>query len=265
MKNRWFPILIVMPVVTGICGAILRAAQLTRAFDAETGVLKSGSPLTAALVAVSVIAVMMALISAFVLKNGVTSAPNGKASSIELFSTISAVLIIADAGVGIFGLRNKFDAVELIFSLLSVYCAVAIIVMGKYRMEERDSVPYSVFAAVPVFWACFLLILTFREKIADPIIADYAMLIFSYICILLFLYALAAHLLGRSRFAVMIFSCFVGMYFIIVELLSPVVAAFMMPSYDFVMHIDIRELLPQLALLVFMPSAASLIVRRRKQ
>ncbi len=265
MKNRWFPILIVMPVVTGICGAILRAAQLTRAFDIETGVLESGSPLTGALVAVSVIAVMMALISAFVLKNGVIAAPSDKAKSIVLCSVIAAVLIIADAGVGLFGLQDKFDTVQLIFSLLSVYCAVAIIAVGKYHLSERNSVPYSVFAAVPVFWACFLLILTFREKIADPIIADYAMLIFSYICMLLFAYALAAHLLGRNRFAVMVFSCFLGMYFIIVELLSLVIVSFMSPTYDLKMNINIRELLPQLAFLVFMPSSAALLVRRRKQ
>ncbi len=262
MKNRWFSFLIVMPIVTGVCGAIIRAAQLTAAFDAETGLLESNSPLTMALVAVSVIAVVMALISAFVLKNGVTLPKSDDGKFVTIPLTFAAMLILAYSGVIIFGLRDRFDTAELVFALLSIYCAVALLAMGKYRMAERDSIAYCVFSAVPVFWACFLLIMTFRVKISDPIIADYAILIFGYICILLFAYALAAHLLGKNRFAVAVFSCFAGMYFIIVELLAPIIASFISRGGG-IMLPDIKILLPELAFLILMPSVTSLIVRRR--
>ncbi len=264
MKNRWFPFLVAMPIVTGICGAILRAAQMTRAFDAETGIFESGSPFSVGLVAVSIIALLMALIGAFVLKNGVqtkTASDDGK--SVAVSSAFAALLILAHAGVIIYGLKVRFDAASLVFALLSVYCAASLLAMGKYRLAERDSTAYCVFSAVPVFWACFLLIITFREKISDPIIGNYAILIFAYICILLFVYSLSAHILGRNRFAVMVFSCFLGIYFIITEHLSPIIAAFMSQDVTSSALANAGELLPSLAFLIFMPPATALIARRK--
>lgn len=258
MKNKLFPILFALPVTAGICGALLRASQLRYAYDAETGILRSGEPVTYGFVAVCVIAALMAVIAAFLLKRGVEikSERVSGAASISLFA--AAVIILAYAGMILFSLCEKFDTTQLVLALFSVYCAVALIVLGKYRLCERDSTAYCVFAAVPVFWACFMLVLSFREKISDPIIANYVPLIFSYIAILFFCYSIAAHVLGKNKQHIAVFSCFIGIFFILVELLCPLFAG----EYVTIDAARVREGLPQLAFLILMPTVMAQIVKK---
>lgn len=258
MKNKLFPILFAFPVTTGVCGAILRASQFRNAFDSETGILKSGEPVTFGLVAVCIIATLMAVIAAFLLKRGIEIKSDKFESLLTAAMSVSAVVILAHAGMIFFALRDEFDVTRLILALFSVYCAVSLLVMGKYRMAERDSTAYCVFSAVPVFWACFMLILTFREKISDPIIANYVPLIFSYICILFFTYAMAAHILGKNKKHIAVFACFLGLFFILTELISP----FLLQGSVTFDAAKISEFLPQLAFLILMPAVCTQIVRK---
>lgn len=259
MKNKLFPILFAFPVTTGICGAILRAYQFRNAFDPQTGILKSGEPATYGFIAVCIIAALMAVIAAFLLKSGLEIKSNKFESVLTAAMSVSAVVILAHAGIILFSLRDEFDLTQLILALFSIYCAVSLLVMGKYHMAELNSTVYCVFSAVPVFWACFLLILTFREKISDPVISNYVPLIFSYICILFFTYAMAAHILGKKKKHVAVFACFLGLFFILTELLSP----FLLKELSAFDTAKIREFLPQLAFLILMPCTCAQIVRKK--
>lgn len=258
MKNKLFPFLFLFPLVTGVCGALLRATQLRYAYEPASGILQSGHPATYGLVTVCIIAFVMALISAFISKDG-TDASMPIAEPCASFSAIaSAIIILAYAGFIFYSLTESFDVAELILALLSVYCSVSLIVMGKYRFAERDSSAYCIFSAVPVFWACFLLIISFREKTADPIIANYVPLIFGYIAILFFSYGMAAHILGRTKKSVTVFSCFIGIFFILAELLTPVFAN----RYDIITLSWVREALPLLAFLILMPCTSLQIIKK---
>ncbi|MBQ4544220.1 MAG: hypothetical protein II996_01450 [Oscillospiraceae bacterium] len=258
MKNKLFSVMFALPVTAGICGALLRSWQIRYAYDAETGILQSGNLITYGLVAVCVIAALMAVIAAFLLKRGLPL-PADKTGSISSAAlSVAAVVVLAYAGMIFWSLREGFSGVQLVLALFSVYCSVALLVMGKYRMQERDSTAYCVFSAVPVFWACFMLILTFREKIADPIIANYVPLILSYISILFFCYSIAAHVLGKNKKHVAVFSCFIGVFFMLLELIS-----FFASNGAVGMSLEkVREMLPLVAFLVLMPATCAEIVRK---
>lgn len=258
MKNKLFPILFAFPVTTGICSAILRAYQFRNAFDPQTGILKIGEPATYGFIAVCIIAALMAVIASFLLKGGFEIKSKKFGTILTAAMSVSAVVILAHAGIILFSLQDEFDLTHLILALFSIYCAVSLLVMGKYQLAERNSTVYCIFSAVPVFWACFLLILTFREKISDPVIANYVPLIFSYICILFFTYSMAAHILGKNKKYVAVFACFMGMFFILTELISP----FLLKELVAFNVANIREFLPQLAFLILMPCACAQIIRK---
>ncbi len=258
MKNKLFPSLFALPVVTGICGALLRASQLKNAYDAETGILRSGEPSTYGLVAVCVIAALIALLSAFLLKNGVEIKSAKFQKGVFVSTAAASSVLLVYAAMTLYTLLDKFSAPTLILGLISVYCAVAFLVLAKYSFAERDDIAYCVFSAVPSFWACFMLILAFRDKISDPIIANYVPMIFSYLSILMFCYCVAAHILGKNKKHVALFTCFFGIFFILMELLSPLFAGGLVG----INAENIRYLLPQLAFLLLMPSVTAEIIKK---
>ena len=247
-----------LPVVTGVCGALLRASQLRHAYDAETGILRSGELVTYGLVAVCVIASLIALLAAFLLKNGVEIRSAKFRKSLFFSAIVASALILIYAAMTLYTLLDEFSAPTLILGLISVYCAVAFIVLAKYSFTERDDVAYSVFSAVPAFWACFMLILAFRDKISDPIIANYVPMIFSYLSILMFCYSIAAHILGKNKKHVAVFTCFFGIFFILMELLSPLFTGGLVE----ISAESIRYLLPQLAFLILMPAVTAVIIKK---
>lgn len=249
MKNKLFPILFLFPITAGFCGASLRAAQL-KAF--ASGAQNLSSP-TNGLVIVSAIALLMGLIAALLLKNGINFSSRLREPALSAVSFAGAIFLLVHTAFLLFSLRESFRATDLILALFSVYSAVSFIVLGKYRLRERDSSAYCIFSAVPAFWAAFLLILTFRDKISDPIISNYIFLILSYISILFFSYSVAAHILGKNRKLVAVFSCFSGIFFIFTEIFSLIF------SGEFTFSV---ELLPLFAFLILMPLYTAEIIKK---
>ncbi len=249
MKNKLFPILFLFPVTAGLCGASLRATQIKAL---ASGTQNLSAP-TYGLVIVSVIALLMGLIAALLLKNGINFSYRFHKTALFGASYIGAIVLLVHAAFLLFALRENFKATDLILALFSVYSAVSFIVLGKYSLCERDSSAYCIFSAVPAFWAAFLLILTFRDKISDPIISNYIFLILSYISILFFSYSVAAHILGKNRKLVSVFSCFSGIFFIFTEIFSLIF------SGEFAFSV---ELLPLFAFLILMPLYTAEIIKK---
>ena len=252
MKNKLFPILFLFPITAGICGASLRANQLKALADGEQNL----STATYGLIIVSVIAIFMALVAALLLKNGITFSCRFQKTALLGASFGGAVVLLAHAAFLLFALQESFRATDLILALFSIYSAVSFIVLGKYSLCERDSSAYCIFSAVPAFWSAFLLILTFRDKIADPIISNYIFLILSYISILFFSYSVTAHILGKNRKLVSVISCFSGIFFIFTEILS------LFFAWEFTFSVGH---LPLLAFLILMPLYTAEILKDKEQ
>ncbi|MBR3848742.1 MAG: hypothetical protein IKM21_05580 [Oscillospiraceae bacterium] len=241
-KLKFLPILFLLPLTAGICGASLRATQLD-------------SPSSYGLVIICVVALVLAAIASFLLKNGIKYSSVFLAKALPIVSFVGAACILAYAGTLVVSLADNFSALTLILVLLSVYACVSFIALGKHGLAEREDTAYCIFSAVPVFWTAFVLIVTFREKITDPVISNYVFLILSYISILVFGYATCAHVLGKNRKNIAVFSCFVGIFFILTELLVPL--------FNDTVAFEISELLPLIAFLVIMPFYTAEIIRKK--
>lgn len=251
MKTKLFAPLFALPVSAGVCAAILRAVGL-RSMTEGDGTLLYG------LIAVTAVAFLMAAIAAFLLKDGVNLPEGFLIRGLPFAFSLSAAVIVVYAGLVLLKLQSGFSALDLIVGLFSVYCAVSLIVLGKYQLCERDNSLYCIFSAVPSMWSCFLLILAFREKVADPIISNYVFHILSGISILFFCYSMAGAVLGKKKIWVAVFSCFLGIFFILIELLAPL---FVIGDVPFGTE-TLKELLPQLAFLIIMPFATAKIIKK---
>ncbi len=250
MKNKIFPLVLLFPVVAGLCGAFLRGQQIKDAYTYANGFISGSTSFASGLLILCVLIFAIAIGSALLFTKWLKlSKQDMPKANISIPLQISACIILIYAVFIFKTLVDSFSAINLILALFSVYCSTSLFVLAKYRMVERESTAYCVMAAVPVFWACFMLILTFREKISDPVIWDYVFHIFAYLSVLFSTYAIAAHTLGKYKKGFTVFSCFCGIFFFIIELVSPFIC-----DGNIVLDLTkITELLPSLAFLILIP------------
>ena len=257
MKSKFFPSLFALPITAGICAAYLRSVLI----GCSAGVL-SAELLSSAVygfVAVCGVAVLMALVAAFILKGGVTFKSHNIDTAANSVLYIAAAIILVYAGFQIAPLLEKFELIRLVLALFSVYAAVSLLVLGKYNMSERSSLAYYVFSAVPVFWSCFMIVVSFRDESTNPVIYEYAPKILAYLSILAFSYSMASYVLGKTRKATAVFSCFMGLFFMIVELCAPLFLIGKTPVFSLY---SIEGLLPIIAYLIMMPSVMIKIIKK---
>lgn len=263
MSKKIYPFYLISAFFLGIVGAVLRAYQLVSAFDPETGLPIHGASATLLLfIAFAVIAAAGAVFAFKVQKDFEESiSPSGE-NLIKISFSVSAVIVLVFAFLKFLELRDGLVITTLILALFSVYCSVSLFALGKYKMAERSSVSYCIFASVPVFWACYLIVLLFREKIPDPIVLDYVFSIFSYILVLMIAYGISANVLGKGRRRLTSFVCFIGMAVMMTELLSPLAGnLFFGGEFEFSLE-KLSEWLPILAFLVLIPAVSGKVSRR---
>lgn len=257
MKSKFFSSLFALPITAGVCAAYLRSIQIGCSSDILPAELLS--PSVYGFIAVSAVAVLMALVAAFILKGGVTFKSERIDTAANTVLYIAAAFILLYAGFQIVPLLEKFELIRLVLALFSVYAAVSLLVLGKYNMSERSSLPYYVFSAVPVFWACFMIVVPFRDESTNPVVYEYAAKILSYLSILVFSYSIAAYMLGKTRRGVAVFSCFIGLFFMIAELTAPL---FLIGKLPVLSLYSIEGLIPIVAYLIMMPSVMIKIIKK---
>lgn len=263
MNRKTYPFYLLSAFFLGILGALFRGKQLVSAFDSETGILLRGEPETIALLICFVFSFVGAVAFALLTKKDcdVSTSPRSD-RFIRASFFISAVIVLFFAFLKFIELQNGFMVTTLILALLSVYCSVSLFALGKYGMRERDSAGYCVFAVVPVFWACYLLVLLFRDKIPDPILADYVFAVFAYIFVLLIAYGISANVLGKCASRLTVFSCFLGMSVMMTELFSRLASnLFFGGAFEFTVE-SFAEWLPILAFLLLIPAVSGKISKR---
>lgn len=261
MKNRFFPLILLFPAVAGLCGAFLRGEQLKEAYTLNNGFISGNSSFAVGLLILCSLLVLIAIGAGFLFTKWFKPS-NQDIPKINVFLPflISGTIILIYAGFVFFDLFEEFSLLKLILGLFSVYCAVSFFVLGRYKMAERENTAYCIISAVPVFWAAFVLILTFREKISDPVIWDYVFNIFAHLSILFTAYTITAHTLGKDKRGITIFTCFCSIFFFLIEILSPFVSG----QNISIGIAKITELLPQLAFLIIAPFITIEVFRKKQ-
>lgn len=242
----------IAPIVLGIIAAFFRARELAFSFDFTTGLPKETLIATPVLLGAAVILLLAALIGSWKRKLPV-SEPSAHPALVTV-SLFGCAVMLALGGLEIYTNRFTRDVILYVHCALTFLCSAAFAILGLRCLRANQNGIYSFFAIVPVFWACFSLIMIFRERIADPIIADYIFLLFAFICILLFTYAQAGYIYRKNRIKVALCTAVLGSYFCVIELLAPWIASRLsqayVPLYDFTM------ILPLLLFAVYMPVSA---------
>lgn len=249
--KRIFP-LCILPLFLGLCGAFLRATELSYAFDPETGLFVNRLSATPVLMILSCIALLVFFLLSFRLPTEESKAPS---RVFPLLSAGAALVLLLSAGFQLYlCITEGFAITTLIQALLSVYTATALLALGKNRLAPASGGAYSIFCVAPVFWMCFTLILIYRDRIADPILLDYTYLLFSCVASLLFFYALAGCLYGKNKQRLAYLTGALSVFFSALELFGHLLAT-VLPMTGAALSLSMLELTTLLACLIFVPAA----------
>ena len=107
---------------------------------------------------------------------------------------------------------------RLLLAAMTIWAAASMLftVQSSYRGGQREE--YGLILLVPIFFACFWLILSYRDRAADPVILDYIYELFAIICFVLALYFVAGFAFGKPKVHRTAFVSTLGVYFSIVTL-----------------------------------------------
>jgi len=121
---------------------------------------------------------------------------------------IAALVLVAAGSMQVVQYAQTQVFSELIYGLLTVFAGVSLALMGAVFAGRPESELFGVLASVPVFWGCFLLILTFLEHPAEPVIPVFACDLLACCACVITLYAISAAIIKRKRSNLAIFGSF---------------------------------------------------------
>ncbi len=248
----------ILPFILGLVAAWLRAGELAYVFDFSSGLPSNPMWFSPVLSALVIICVILFLIFAFRFKPG---EPHGSASpALMPAACASFCVLFTFSGYELYLYMQTREITSLIFGILTLLCSVSQLFLGIKHLEIRDNTVYNIFAAIPVFWACYALILIFRERISDPIISDYIYLLLAFVGILLFVYAQCGYVFGKSRQRIAIVSGALAVFFCTLELFAPLFTSLLSPDSLF-MRPTLEETAPLVAFLIYIPFSLEEMLR----
>ncbi len=248
----------ILPFILGIIAAWLRAGELAYVIDYSSGLPSNPMWFSPALSALVVICVIIFFV--FALRSKPLE-PHGSASpALMPAACASFCVLFAFSGYELYLYMQTREITNLIFGVLTLLCSVSQLFLGIKHLEMRDSTVYNIFAAIPVFWACYALILIFRQRISDPIISDYIYLLLAFVGILLFVYAQCAYVFGKNRQRIAILTGAWAVFFCTLELFAPLFAGLMSPESLF-MRPTLEECAPLAAFLIYIPFSLEEMLR----
>lgn len=259
--KRWFPY-VILPLFLGLCGAFLRATELAYSFDAQSGLLVNPLSVTPVLMAVSLVALAVFVFLSFRLP---TTEDTSASPFVLVGGILASIAALLNIVVVVFSfLVSAFALTSLIQAIFSLYVATAVLIMAKYGFSKCRSDGHAVFIVAPVFWLAYTLILIFRNRIADPIILDYAYLLFACTSALIFFYTVAGVLFGKGKLrSCALFGSF-ALFFSATELFGHVFAT-LLPMSSCGFTLTLVEALTLIFVLVFTITALPELLKNKEQ
>ena len=131
-------------------------------------------------------------------RDPVLSQPGRDAGIMRTAAPAAAAVLALCAAHDLYRFVNTNRLSLLVFSGFSAMTAVSVVAEERARRHQRLE-GGSVYSIVPVFWACYWLILTYSEHAADPVITDYMYALLGQAFLVLALYELAGLSFGRGK------------------------------------------------------------------
>ncbi len=122
---------------------------------------------------------------------------------------------------------------KLILSLLSILSGGAIIIILLVQLQYKPSDSVAFLSTMPMFWACFGLVLTYNENGANPIVSEFAFDIFAYIATMCALYCFVGFYFGKYDMQKFVFTSLLSVLFSSIALITILYAA-LSPTFTFI-------------------------------
>ena len=229
----------VSAVVLGAGGLALRRWELATAFE-ETGLVTPGMPSTLALGALSIVAAVLFLALALLLRpveGKRTEEATLKGDTLALSSTVlGAFLLLGSAALGCLELGAQFrEAAALAaqgkggnpvlvvllpfaLTLLCLGSGVSLLSVGKDAYRGGGVRRFSGTVLLSAYTCCIWLISAYQGRASDPVVQDYLYELMAIICALLAFYYVAGSAFEHPRPGKTMFFSLCAVYFCLVTL-----------------------------------------------
>ena len=229
--KRYIP---VFAALAGVVGAMLRGLNLHSGYEDGTGLPIPGNAPQTALIVLSVVMVALFYVlgHGFCRQRGASFEDTFGCSS-TAYKTIAVLCGLAMGAAGAGGLyllvtgtgtmtQNALEPQSSVLStvlpliplwLLALLSMVAFILVASVQARGTMTESHAALTLVPMFWACFDLIITFKDNGASPFVSLYAFELFAAIALVFAFYSIAGFLYARSNPARFVFATSLGVFF----------------------------------------------------
>lgn len=209
--------IILFTLLCGIAAAILRGFQLANSFEPETQLIPPGDPLTIAMMVLSALFVAGIAVCAFTAaKKEQPRKPLGDAWLILELAALAALFTASayDVYVGIADFRISL----LCLGILGLFSGAALLYIALSINKLKFTSATGFWATVPVFWACFMLIVEFWGQAGNPVRSAFLYGMLAAVFCTLALYAAAGFFFKRVKPGWALFYTLSGAFFAVVTL-----------------------------------------------
>ena len=211
-----------------LIGAVLRGLNLISGYEAGTGLPVPGDPAETGLIALSaVMAVALLLIAHTYRKNRGIQFEAAFAGSSTLFKMISVIAGLVMMAAGALGLYQTVSGGApasdpemmltapvsplatlpmILLWILAILTGGCLIGLASALSRKSISASNAMLTILPMFWACFDLIITFKDNGASPFVGLYAFELLAAILLTYAFYTLAGFLYSVANPARFVFS-----------------------------------------------------------
>jgi hypothetical protein len=223
-------------LLLGAVGGLLRAFELHLAWDKDLGLMVPYHPLSLLLLAFSLFTAVLVfcLLRAARRPAGVRVAPPKHLPLYLVIELAAALCLFASAALDIawqwenlqilFGPRGPNTPLtglsSLIFAVLTVFAGFCVLLIMRAGARGVLSRNYGFYMLMPVFWACFWLILDFSRHAINPVPLSYLYDMLTTVFALLSLYATAGFFFNLPRMRQTLIYAVLGAYFALTTVLG---------------------------------------------
>jgi hypothetical protein len=215
---------ILFAVAAAVAGFFLRRWELATVYD-ETGLPYALTQVPASITLIGV-SLLVIVIFAFLCRGRHRRFKNGYGDAFAAPNALYLVGIVVSAaslfGSAVFTCSDSMQALQvqevpsvlsLVLAGFSVAAAVGIVLSGVRNYRGNQKGQNSAALLVPAYACCLWLVDAFRVRSADPLIIDYAYMIFAIISTLLALYFISGFSFDRPKVFHTAFFSLIAIYF----------------------------------------------------
>lgn len=218
---------ILVPVVAVLGGGVgfaLRRWGLNAGFEPDTGLPIPGAPSNLALIALSVVmVVVLALLcrGKYPPFSGYAQAFRAKGNLAYATAVVCSGFLLLAAGALMAAepaLGGELVYTRLITAVLALAAGVCVVLTGRDNVRGLTDGKYSFKLLMPAYAFCVWLIAAYQVRAGDPVRLDYVYELFAIIAGLLGLYGAASFSFERGRTSLTCLFSLLGVYFSLVTL-----------------------------------------------